>query len=108
MVKFLPDSCIFTILDDGRCIMLDEDEETKELITNYKMIRKTAASVRYQYILNLNYTVFTFKCVLMPGLAHDRRRTDPAHPENSSMTRQCRSFYSESPHLTDGGFRCAL
>ncbi|MBQ1791329.1 MAG: polysaccharide biosynthesis C-terminal domain-containing protein [Oscillospiraceae bacterium] len=60
MIKFFPDSCIFTIMDDGRCIMLDEDEETKELITNYSMIRKTASSVRYQYILNLNYTVFCF------------------------------------------------
>ncbi len=60
MIKFFPDSCIFTIMDDGRCIMLDEDEETKELITNYSMIRKTASSVKYQYILNLNYTVFCF------------------------------------------------
>ena len=60
MIKFLPDSCIFTILDDGRCIMLDETEETKELITNYKLIKKVATSVRYQYLLNLNYTVITF------------------------------------------------
>ena len=60
MIKFFPDSCIFTIMDDGRCIMLDEDEETKELIANYSMIRKTASSVKYQYILNLNYTVFCF------------------------------------------------
>ncbi len=60
MIKFFPDSCIFTIMDDGRCIMLDEDEETKELITNNSMIRKTVSSVKYQYILNLNYTVFCF------------------------------------------------
>ena len=40
--------------------MLDEDEETKELITNNSMIRKTVSSVKYQYILNLNYTVFCF------------------------------------------------
>ncbi len=60
MIKFLPECCIFTILDDGRCIMLDETEETKELITNYTLIKKVAASVRYQYLLNLNYTVITF------------------------------------------------
>lgn len=60
MIKFFPDSCIVTIMDDGRCIMLDEDEETKELITNNSMIRKTVSSVKYQYILNLNYTVFCF------------------------------------------------
>ena len=61
MIKFLPGSCIFTIMDDGRCIMLDENEETKELITNYSLIRKIAVSVNYQYILNLNYTVFCFE-----------------------------------------------
>ena len=61
MIKFLPGSCIFTIMDDGRCIMLDEDEETKELTTNYSLIRKIAVSVNYQYILNLNYTVFCFE-----------------------------------------------
>ena len=48
-------------MDDGRCIMLDEDEETKELTTNYSLIRKIAVSVNYQYILNLNYTVFCFE-----------------------------------------------
>ena len=61
MIKFFPGSCIFTIMDDGRCIMLDEDEESKELITNYSVIRKIASSVKYQYILNLNYTVFCFE-----------------------------------------------
>ena len=61
MIRFSPESCIFTIMDDGRCIMLDEDEETKELITNYSLIRKIATSVSYQYILNLNYSVFEFR-----------------------------------------------
>ena len=61
MVKFLPDSCIFTIMDDGRCIMLNEDDETKELITNYNVIKRIATSVNYQYVLNLNYTVFNFE-----------------------------------------------
>ena len=61
MIRFSPESCIFTIMDDGRCIMLDEDDETKELITNYSLIRKIATSVSYQYILNLNCSVFEFR-----------------------------------------------
>ena len=40
--------------------LLDETEETKELITNYKLIKKVTTSARYQYLLNLNYTVITF------------------------------------------------
>ena len=60
MIKFLPESCIFTIMDDGRCIMLDEDDQAKELINNYSLIRKIATSVSYEYILNLNFSVFVF------------------------------------------------
>ncbi len=60
-VKFFPDKCIFTIMDDGKCILLNEDDESKELALNYSMIRKIASSVSYQYLLNMNYTVFTFE-----------------------------------------------
>ena len=49
------------MLDDGRCIALDEDRETQELITdNYGLLRKLAKSVKYQYLLNMNYTEFEF------------------------------------------------
>ena len=49
------------MLDDGRCIALDEDQETQKLITdNYGLLKKLAKSVRYQYLLNMNYTVFDF------------------------------------------------
>ena len=39
----------------------NENEETQELITdNYTLMRKVAKSVEYQYVLNLNYTIFRF------------------------------------------------
>lgn len=60
MVKFCKGGCIFTILDDGRCIMLNEDDESKALISNYSLIKKIATSVSYQYLLEMNYTVFHF------------------------------------------------
>ena len=62
MVRFKgKDEAIFTTLDDGRCIALDKNEETHRLITdNYELLRKLAKTVEYQYILNLNYTRFTF------------------------------------------------
>lgn len=59
-IKFYPDHCVFVMLDDGENIMLDEYEDTKDLITNYGMIKKTAQDVKYQYILNMNYSVLTF------------------------------------------------
>lgn len=60
-LRFYTDSCIFAIIDDGQCIVLNEDNASKEIITNYGMIKKIARSVSYQYILDLNYTVFTFQ-----------------------------------------------
>ncbi len=48
-------------MDDGECILLNEDDESKELALNYSLIRKIASSVSYQYLLNMNYTVFTFE-----------------------------------------------
>lgn len=52
---------VFVELDNGRCIALDKNEVTQKLITdNYELLRKLAKSVEYQYILNLNYTKFTF------------------------------------------------
>lgn len=55
------DEAVFVTMDSGRCIALDKDEETEKLITdNYGLLRKLAKSVEYQYILDLNYTRFTF------------------------------------------------
>lgn len=61
MVRFLTDTCVFMIIDDGECIMLNEDHESKDLISNYALIKKIAKEINYQYVLNLNYSVFTFQ-----------------------------------------------
>ena len=61
MAKFTPEEGLFFMLDDGKCIALDEDREITTLITdNYELVKKLAKSVDYQYILNMNYTVFRF------------------------------------------------
>lgn len=61
IVRFEQDGARFILIDDGRCIMLDENRQTQKLITdNYELLKKIAKSVQYQYILNLNYTIFEF------------------------------------------------
>lgn len=61
MARFRPDEGIFCMIDDGKCIALNEDTETTELITdNYGLLKKLAKSVEYQNILNMNYTIFRF------------------------------------------------
>ena len=61
MILFTENGARFTMLDDGSCIALDEDQETQTLITdNYGLMKKLAKSVHYQYLLNMNYTVFEF------------------------------------------------
>jgi len=58
MARFSEDEGTFFMLDDGRCIALNNDEETKDLVTdNYELIKRVAKSVEYQYILNMNYTL---------------------------------------------------
>ena len=52
---------VFVELDDGKCIALDKNVVSRKLITdNYELLKKLAKSVEYQYILNMNYTRFTF------------------------------------------------
>ena len=61
MIRFREDGAMFMMLDDGKCIALDNDKELQRLITdNYGLLRKLARSVEYQYVLNMNYSVFTF------------------------------------------------
>ena len=46
IVRFLHDSAHFIIIDNGRCIVLDDNPESQELITNnYALIKKMAKSV---------------------------------------------------------------
>ena len=51
----------FVMMDTGRRIALNEDHESKELVTeNYDLIKKLSRSVDYQYVLDMNYTVLSF------------------------------------------------
>ena len=61
MIYFTDNGARFSMIDDGRCIALDENQETQTLITdNYGLMKKLAKSVKYQYLLNMNYTEFEF------------------------------------------------
>lgn len=61
IIRLTKDEGRFVMLDTGRCIALNEDKETKKLVTeNYEFIKKLAKSVEYQYILDMNYSVITF------------------------------------------------
>lgn len=61
IVRFSHDAAHFIIIDNGRCITLDDDPKSQTLITNnYALIKKLAKSAQYRYILNLNYTMLEF------------------------------------------------
>jgi Na+-driven multidrug efflux pump len=62
MVCFSKDEVIFMMLDDGECIVLDEDKEKQSMITdNYALLKRVAKSVQYQYVINLNHTILKFR-----------------------------------------------
>ncbi len=61
MVRFKDDGAVFSMMDNGRCIALDKDVEKKErMIDNYSLLKKLCKTCEYQYILGMNFTVFTF------------------------------------------------
>ena len=61
MIGFKDDGAKFTMLDDGECLALNENEDTKKLITNsYELLNKVSKSHEYKYILNMNCTSFVF------------------------------------------------
>ena len=63
IIRFQENGAIFMMLDDGKCIALDDVKETRKLITsNYDLIKKLANTVEYQYLQNMNYSVLTFDC----------------------------------------------
>ena len=63
IVRFKGDNAAtFVALDDGATIELDVDESKRELTTdNYELLRRIAASVDYQYVLDMNYTTLSFE-----------------------------------------------
>ena len=61
MFSFDDEGVLFTMLDDGACIIFDEDEEKQRMITdNYALLKKVSKSMQYQYVLNLNHTILKF------------------------------------------------
>lgn len=62
MFSFDDESVLFTMLDNGACIIFDEDKEKQRMITdNYALLKKMAKSMQYQYVLNLNHTMLKFE-----------------------------------------------
>ena len=60
-VLFGDNGATFMMLDDGKCIVFDNDADLQEMtIDNYTLIKKVARRVEYQYLLNMNYTVIQF------------------------------------------------
>ncbi len=58
MIRFLESSAILMIIDDGKCIYLDDEKANQKIITsNYGLLKKLSKTVEYQYVLDMNYTV---------------------------------------------------
>mgnify|MGYP002624393634 CR=1 FL=1 len=58
MIRFFPDKAILMIIDDGKCIYLDNEKANQKIVTsNYGLLKKLSDTVEYQYVLDLNYTV---------------------------------------------------
>ena len=61
IIRFSHDAAHLIIIDNGRCITLDDDPKSQAIITNnYALIKRLAKSAQHQYVLNLNYTMFEF------------------------------------------------
>lgn len=61
MIGFKDNGAKFIMLDDGECITLNENEDSKKLITNnYELLNRISKSHEYKYILNMNCTTFNF------------------------------------------------
>ncbi len=61
IIRLAMDEGRFIMMDTGRRIALNEDRESRELVTeNYTLIKKLSKSVEYQYVLDMNYSIITF------------------------------------------------
>lgn len=46
------------MLDDGECIPFNNDEEeASHMIDNYKLLKRLSKKLKYQYVLDMNYTL---------------------------------------------------
>ena len=60
VVRLTMDEGRLIMMDTGRRIALNDDSESKALVTeNYELIKKLAKSVEYQYVMDMNYTVIS-------------------------------------------------
>ena len=60
IIRLAKDEIRFIIIDTGRRIALNEDAESKNLVTeNYTLIKKLSKSIEYEYVLDMNYSVIT-------------------------------------------------
>lgn len=61
MINFFKYGATFVMLDDGERLNLNENEDQDKIITNnYELLKKMAKTYKYQYLLNMNHTVFEF------------------------------------------------
>ena len=54
---------VFVIMDNGKCIALQkEQEQQKGLSTdNFVLMQRLAKSIKYEYVLDMNYTILEFE-----------------------------------------------
>ena len=58
MIRFMKDNAILMVIDDGKCIYLNNEEANQKIVTsNYGLLKKLSKTVEYQYVLDMNYTV---------------------------------------------------
>ena len=49
------------MIDNGKCIALDENDESREAaVNNYEFLKRISKSIEYQYVPDMNYTVVRF------------------------------------------------
>ena len=61
MLRFGNERILYMMLDDGKCVELDEGDESKALVEEkFSFLNEVAKTVKYQYVLNMNQTVLTF------------------------------------------------
>ena len=62
IIRFYKNGGTFLMIDDGKCLALNEDNHTRNLVTdNYNLLKKVCKDIKYNYNLDLNYTFFRFE-----------------------------------------------
>ncbi len=62
VIHFTPQGASFLMFDDGEYLALDHYNKLEKLVTdNYGLLLKVARTADYQYVTNMNHTVFFFE-----------------------------------------------